>query len=388
VSEVSRGAAIRFIVALGLISLFADVAYEGARSVNGPYLAQLGANAAIIGIVSGAGELVGYMLRLLSGIAADRTRRYWTLTIIGYIINLAAVPALALANHWTVAAALIIAERAGKALRTPPRDVMLSQASHVVGRGWGFGLHEALDQTGAFLGPLLVAFVLKESHQYQRAYAALAIPAGCALATLFISTRFFPDPSRFERSEEESIGDGRFPRVFWLYVAGASLIAAGIVDFPLIAYHFQKTSITSPAMTPVFYAIAMGVEAIAALIFGRLFDRFGVPTLMLGVLMSAAADPLVFLGTFWFALAGMALWGAGMGALQSSLRAEIATLAPRERGGAAYGIFNTAYGLLWFAGSAVAGVLYDRSVMAVAFFAMAAQLTALPILFVVRREKA
>jgi predicted MFS family arabinose efflux permease len=388
VSEASRASAIRFIVALGLISLFADVAYEGARSVNGPYLGQLGANAAIIGIVSGAGELAGYMLRLASGVAADRTRRYWTLTIAGYILNLVAVPALALANHWTVAAALIILERAGKALRTPPRDVMLSQASHVVGRGWGFGLHEALDQTGAFLGPLFVALVLAESHQYQRAYAILAIPVGCALASLFAAKRLYPDPSRFERSDAAPSGDGRLPSVFWLYVAAAGLVAAGIVDFPLIAYHFQKTSITSPAVTPVFYALAMGVEALSALVMGRLFDRHGVPVLMLGVLMSAAADPLVFLGSFWFALAGMALWGAGMGALQSSLRAQVATLAPRERLGSAYGIFNTAYGLLWFAGSAVAGILYERSVLAVAMFAMLAQLAALPILFVARRENA
>lgn len=89
---VSRQSAVRFIIALGTISLFADVTYEGARGVNGPFLATLGASAAVVGIASGAGELAGYLLRLAGGVAVDRTRAYWPLTIIGYIINLLAVP--------------------------------------------------------------------------------------------------------------------------------------------------------------------------------------------------------------------------------------------------------------------------------------------------------
>ena len=196
----SRQSAIRFIVALGLISLLADVTYEGARSINGPFLALLGASAAVVGIVSGAGELAGYTLRLFSGAIADRTRAYWTLTIAGYVVNLMAVPLMALSNHWGIAAALIVAERAGKAVRTPARDVMLSQASKMVGRGWGFGLHEFMDQTGAFLGPLLMALVLAKTHRYPAAYMLLGIPAGLALATLFTAMKFYPDPRRFERS--------------------------------------------------------------------------------------------------------------------------------------------------------------------------------------------
>jgi MFS-type transporter involved in bile tolerance (Atg22 family) len=212
----SRQSAIRFIVALGTISLFADVTYEGARSVNGPFLGSLGASAAIIGIVSGAGEFVGYLLRLFSGVAAVRSRAYWKLTIIGYFINLLAVPCMALAGHWGVATALIIAERAGKAIRSPARDVMLSQASKIVGRGWGFGLHEFMDQTGAFLGPLLVAFVLAKSHRYSQAYAILAIPAGLALASLFTAIKFYPDPSRFEEPKAVGITPTGLPRAFWI----------------------------------------------------------------------------------------------------------------------------------------------------------------------------
>jgi MFS family permease len=388
VAAASRQSAIRFIVALGTISLFADVTYEGARSINGPFLGMLGASAAIIGIVSGAGELAGYLLRLFSGIAADRTRAYWTLTIAGYIVNLLAVPFMALAGHWGVAAALIIAERAGKAIRTPARDVMLSQASKIVGRGWGFGLHEFMDQVGAFLGPLLVALVLAQTHHYPRAYAVLAIPAGLALASLFTAIKFYPDPSRFEEPKAGGLAPDGLPRAFWIYMAAAGLLAAGFVDFPLIAFHFSKTSLATPAEIPVFYSAAMGVEAITALVFGKLFDRIGMPVLILGVLFSAASSPLVFFGSFYAALGGMALWGAGMGAQQSLLRAKIAELVPAERRGAAYGIFNTAYGILWFAGSSAIGILYGRSLDSAVIFAMATQLAAVPLLLIVRRRPA
>lgn len=385
----SRQSAIRFIVALGTISLFADVTYEGARSINGPFLATLGASAALVGIVSGAGELAGYLLRLFSGVAADRTRAYWKLTILGYCINLLAVPFMALAGHWGTAAALIIAERAGKAIRTPARDVMLSQASNIVGRGWGFGLHEFMDQVGAFLGPLLVALVLAQSAQhYWRAYAVLAIPAGLALASLFTAIKLYPDPSRFEEPKAAPIAATGLPRAFWIYMAAAGLLAAGFVDFPLIAFHFSKTSLLTPAQIPVFYAAAMGVEALTALVFGKLFDHVGMPALMIGVVFSAASSPLAFFGSFYIALGGVALWGAGMGAQQSLLRAKIAGLVPAERRGAAYGIFNTAYGILWFAGSSAIGILYGRSLAWAVTFAVVTQLAAIPLLLMVRRRPA
>jgi MFS family permease len=383
---VSRQSATRFIIALGTISLFSDITYEGARSVNGPFLATLGAGAAVVGIVSGGGELVSYLLRLVSGVTVDRTRAYWPLVIAGTIINLIAVPLMALAHHWGIAAALIVLERAGKGIRTPARDVMLSQASHVVGRGWGFGLHEFMDQTGAFLGPLVVALVLHESHQYALAYAFLIVPAGLALITLFTAIRFYPDPGHFEESKAGHASQtGGLPRAFWIYVAAAGLLAAGFVDFPLIAFHFQKTSLMPPGQIPVFYAVAMGVEALTALAFGKLFDRVGTATLIGGALLSAASSPLAFFGSFYVALAGVALWGAGMGAQQSTLRAKIATLVPQERRGSAYGIFNGVYGVLWFLGSSAIGILYGRSLVAAAGFAMIAQLAAIPLLIIGRK---
>lgn len=384
---VSRAAAIRFIVALGTISLFADVTYEGARSVNGPFLGTLGAGAAVIGVVSGAGELVGYLLRLASGRAADRTRRYWTLTIFGYVVNLLAVPLMAFSGHWVAAAALIILERAGKGVRTPARDVMLSQASESVGRGWGFGLHEFMDQTGAFLGPLMVAAALASWHSYPRAYLLLGIPALLAIITVLVASRLYPDPERFEEKRPIQVQPSQgLPRAFWIYVAAAGLLAAGYVDFALIAFHFQKTSLTSPAAIPLFYAGAMGVEALAALLFGHLYDKIGPGAVLASVVFSAASTPLVFLGSLPAAAAGMLLWGAGMGAQQSSLRARIADLVPRESRGSAYGIFNTVYGILWFAGSAAIGILYSWSLVAAVIFAAGAQLAAIPLFATVARK--
>ena len=384
---VSRQTATRFIVALGAISLLADVTYEGARSINGPFLATLGASAAAVGFVSGAGEFAGYLLRLFSGLIADRTRRYWPLTIIGYVINLLAVPFMSLANRPQIVGALVIAERAGKAIRTPARDVMLSQASRVVGRGWGFGLHELMDQTGACIGPLLVALVVAQSHHYPRAYALLGIPACMALATLIGAIKLYPDPSRFEESNAAAIGGAvRLPAAFWVYLTAAGLLAAGFVDFALMAFHFQKTGLVSPAQIPVFYAAAMGIEGLVALLFGKLFDRLGMFALILGVFLSAASSPLAFFGGFYTALCGVALWGAGMGAQQTPLRAKIAELVPAARRGAAYGIFNTAFGVLWFAGSSAIGILYGRSVAYAVAFAMATQLAAIPLLLMNRRK--
>lgn len=381
--DTSRKSAIHFIVALGLISLFADVTYEGARSIIGPFLGTLGASAFAVGFIAGFGEMVGYALRLASGYAADKTRSYWMLTILGYGLNLAAVPLLAVVNGWWLAAALIVLERTGKAIRTPSRDVMLSQAAKQVGRGWGFGLHESMDQIGAFLGPLAVAAVLAKSHEYHRAFALLAIPAALAIVTLLVARGSYPDPIHFEKTAAGLSSEG-LSRTFWIYVAAAGLLAAGFIDFPLMAYHFQKDSLASQAAIPIFYAVAMGLEAITALLFGKLFDRVGIPALILGALLSAASSPFVFLGGFAAAVAGMALWGLGMGAQQALLRAAIANMVAVERRGAAYGIFNTVYGVLWFAGSATTGALYGVSKPALVAFAMAAQIAAIPLLLFVK----
>jgi MFS family permease len=268
--------ALRFVVLLGVVSLFADMTYEGARSVLGPYLGLLGASATIVGIVAGAGELIGYALRLMSGYLSDRTGRPWALTILGYSVNLLAVPLLALAGRWEIAAALAILERVGKGIRTPARDAMLSHATSRMGRGWGFGLHEALDQVGAVLGPLIVAFVLSTGGNYRTGFAILLGPALVALSVLIAARFLYPRPQELEMQATTLQIQG-MNRLFWLYLAGVGLIAAGFADFPLIAFHFGQAKTVPEVWIPTFYAVAMGTDAVAALVFGRLYDRLGFP---------------------------------------------------------------------------------------------------------------
>ena len=376
--DLSPKRALGFVVLLGVVSLLADITYEGARSIAGPYLAALGASGTIVGFVAGFGELVGYGLRLISGLISDRTGRYWTMTVTGYVVNLLAVPLLALAGRWELAAGLMVAERLGKAIRNPPRDAMLSHAASGLGAGWAFGLHEALDQTGAVAGPLIVAAVLHTRHSYRDSFASLLIPALLALAVLLVARALYPRPQDLEPSAPSTESRG-FPRVFWLYLGAVGLVAAGFVDFPLIAFHFQRTGSVSQDWVPIFYAAAMASDAMAALVFGRIFDRAGISVLAGVSLLCSLFAPLAFLGGFWVALVGMTLWGIGMGAQESVMRAAVAKMVPPDRRGSAYGVFNAGYGLAWFVGSAVLGVLYDVSVPALIVFSVAAQVAAVPL---------
>ncbi len=382
---ISKAMALKFVILLGVVSLFADMTYEGARSIAGPFLALLGASGTVVGIVAGFGELIGYALRLVSGYISDRTGKYWTITIVGYFVNLLAVPLLALVGRWEMAALLMIAERMGKAIRNPSRDTMLSHATKSIGRGWGFGLHEAMDQIGAILGPLIVAGVLYFNGGYRISFAILLIPALLALTVLLVARALYPRPRDLEVA---SIGlkTGGFSRIFWLYLAAVSLIAAGYVDFPLISYHFEKLSVVPKVWVPVFYAVAMGVDALSALIFGRLFDRVGLSILIVVSLLSSLFAPLVFLGGFNLALIGMALWGVGMGAQESIMRAAIADMVPMNKRGTGYGIFNAGFGLFWFLGSALMGVLYDVSIPSLIIFSVVMQLGSIPFFISIRKK--
>lgn len=383
--DISKNTAIKFVILLSVVSLFADMTYEGARSITGPYLALLGANAAIVGFVAGFGELAGYALRVLSGFLADRTGKYWALTIIGYIFNLLAVPLLALAGHWWTAAVLIILERTGKAIRVPPRDAMLSHAGQKMGMGWVFGLHEAIDQIGAMLGPLIVAFVLYLKGGYKESFAILLFPALMALSILLFARWLYPKPEALEVKYDDFEPKG-MNSSFWLYLTGASLIAAGYADFPLIAYHFQKTAILSPVWIPISYAIAMGINSLSAPLFGHFYDKKGFVILIIVTLLSALFAPLVFLGNASMAFLGVALWSIGVSAHESLMRAIVANMVPINKRGSAYGIFNGGYGICWFLGSFLMGVIYDVSIPGLVIFSILIQLLAVPLLWRVMKN--
>lgn len=368
--------ALMFVVLLGIISMFADVTYEGARSITGPYLAILGASAITVGFVAGFGELMGYALRLISGFIVDKTARYWLITFVGYLLNLLSVPLLALTHSWIFAAFLIILERVGKAIRTPARDAMLSYASHQTGRGWGFGLHEFLDKFGAMSGPLLVACVLWYENNYRLCFAVLLIPALFALIILLFTWRIFPSPRYLEKQSHE-INVVGIPRIFWIYLIGASFIAIGYVDFPLIAYHFKEINFP-PVWIPGVYAMAMGVDAISALIVGYLYDHHHKKILIVLIGICAFATLMVFNKNIYLIFLGMMLWGIGLELQSSFMKTLIADMVAVNVRGSVYGIFNSVFGVTWFLGSLTLGILYNISFIWLIIFSLTTQLMAVP----------
>src|SRR5215469_2345465 len=383
-AAVTSSAAFRFVLVMGIVNLFADTTYEGGASINGPFMGTLGASAAAVSIIAGLGEFFGYGLRSVFGYLSDRTGRYWLLTFAGYIINLLAVPAMALAGNWQVAAALIIAERVGRALRKPTVESMLSYTTGTLGAGWVYGLNTALDETGATIGPLLAALVLFLHGNYRTAYALLVISAVLALLSLTVARVNFPLPSTLE--EGETAPEKRLTAAYWLYMAAASAFAAGLMSFELISYHLSSTGIVSQPWIPVFLAISTAFGVLASLVLGRWYDRRGIPVLLGAVLCSAAFAPLVFLGGFWLALAGMLLWGIGYATQDTLFKALIVGVLPKGKRSQAFGIFYTGYGAGWLIGSVAAGLLYERSRLALVVFAVAVQLASLPIFVIAHRQ--
>src|SRR5689334_1644049 len=383
-SSFDRRSALAFIIAFGIVSLFADMAYEGMRGLNGPFLGTLGASGAAVGVIAGGGELVGYLLRLVSGRIAQRTGAYWPLAIGGYALTMAAVPAMAFVFNWQTAAVFVVLERAGTPPRSPATNTMQSRAGDHIGQGWAFGLQEALDQTGAIIGPLITSYVLARHGDYHAAYGWLAVPAALTmLSVAIIAVRYgFAGHIRQPTSHE---AQATFSRAFWFYAASAALLGFGFADFSLIAYHFAQASIVSKASIPIFYAIAMGASGAGALLFGLLFDRRGLIVMVPVILLGAVATPLVFLGQAAAALGGTILWGMAVGTQNALMSASVAKLVPEAGRARAYGLFSALFGTSWFAGSALLGFLYDRSLVLVAVVSIAAQLLSIiPLIAAIR----
>lgn len=391
--------AMLFILLFGVVSLFSDVTHEGADSIRGVYLSLLGASAGAIGFVSGLGELIGYSMRYLFGKLTDKTRRYWPMTILGYVLDIIAVPALALVGEhgWVWACALLVVQRMGKAIKKPAKDTILSFAASQEGIGKSFGIQELLDQIGAFLGPVLLYLVMLFQtdgtvfQAYSTAFAVLAIPGTITLVLLFITKHKFPNPEHFEPDPKQYI-PFRMKKEFVLYIAGISLFAFGFIDYSIVIMHVsrtysslaaglaQTTSLVSSGTLPLLYAGAMLTDAVAALIFGAVYDKKGVTALVLSTLLSAPFPILIFTGRSVPAvLAGIALWGVGMGAQESILKAAVTSMVPKASRATGYGIFECSFGVFWFLGSWLLGVLYDVSIPAMVAISVLAQLAAIPL---------
>jgi predicted MFS family arabinose efflux permease len=379
--------ALHFVLIIGIANFFADFTYEGARGIIGPFLGSLGASAAIVGLVAGLGELMGYGLRSVSGYFADKSHRHWAFAFLGYTINMLAVPALALTRQWPLAASLVVSERIGRGIRKPTVEAMLSYAGRSIGAGWVFGLNEALDQAGATIGPLLMALILYLDGGYRTGFATLLIPAFLCLWTLVLARVLHPRPHELEKGTGHTFTTTNLTQAYWVYLAAGALLAAGFADFALIGFHFQKVNVVPGNLIPVFYAVAMAASALASIPLGRLFDRFGPNVPLFAFLISAAAAPFVFLGTSVFALIGMIFWGVGMSAQGSLFQAMLTGVISPQKRSTAFGLFDTGYGIAWFLGSAAMGLLYDKSIPAVVLFSIILQLAAIPVLFVANKKR-
>ncbi|OHE75703.1 MAG: MFS transporter [Treponema sp. RIFOXYC1_FULL_61_9] len=365
--ELTRNTAISFIVLLGIVSLFSDMNYEGGRSVVGQYLKLLGTSAFALGFAAGIGEFVGYALRFVSGTIADKTRKYWTLIIAGYFVQLCSLPMLAFIDGWELAIFFLFMERVGKAIRKPAHDAIVSFASKQTGSGFGFGLHEAMDQIGAFLGPALFSLLLftKKNNaaiaDYRSGLLLLFIPAALAIGVTFVARFLFPHPQKFElKTGRPAVGTKGFSRTYWIIVIASSLLAMGITDFPLIGLYLKNSGGFTEEAIPLLYAGAMAIDAAAAIVFGFLYDRFGLKALGGLFVIEIFTAPFIFLGSTGMVIAGMVLWGISIGTQESILKAAISDQVSEDRRARAFGLFNTLFGLFWFIGSALIGLLYDR----------------------------
>lgn len=378
--------ALRFIVLMGVVSLFGDIVYEGARGVIGPYLALLGASASVVGLVGGLGEFIGYALRLFSGFMADRTKAYWLFTFIGYGL-LVSIPLLSFAQSWQIAVLLILLERAGKAFRSPARDTILSYATKEVGRGFGFGLHEALDQIGAIVGPLIFSAILFAGGNYRLGFSVLWIPAMMVPIVLCIARNRLPHPEKLEIAHESGSKDNTlFSKTFVLYSLFTFFAVAGFANFPLIAYHLKMKTIVGDAQIPALFALAMGVDALTALIIGKTYDRMGLKILIIVPLLSFFIPLLAFSDMLVGVIIGTILWGIVLGIHETIMRAAVADLTDINRRGSAYGIFNTLYGLSWLLGGTLMGMLYEQSVYTLMLLAALFEVVSIPLFLMLAKS--
>ena len=390
--QVDAKKAFQLIFFFGLISLFGDIIYEGARSVNGPYLKELGANAAAVGIIAGLGEFLGYAIRLISGYFSDRTKAYWLFVFVGYGM-LISVPLLSMTGAWQLAALLIVVERVGKALRGPARDTIISQAAKQIGTGLGFGIAEAMDQIGAMAGPLIFSGLFfftgaatKGVRDYQNGYNLLWAPFILLLICVSMAYLRFPNPRQFEPRDIKEEKSSKLSKLFWLYSAFTFVTTLGFVNFFILGYHFKAKGVFVDAMIPFMYAVAMAVDGIAALVIGKLYDTRGLVVLIIIPVLSIAGALFAFSGQTSAAVLSMIIWGIVMGAHETVMRSAVADLTPSSKRGTGYGIFNAAYGIAVFIGSAVMGIFYERSLLLLISGIVAVEIAAVILFFIMRKE--
>ena len=367
--------AVTVILLFGFISMFGDMVYESARSANGQYFNLLNINAAQIGLVFGIGEFLGYFLRLVSGVYSDQRGNHWLLIFLGYGM-LAVVPLIGFTMNWNLLIVLIIMERIGKALRSPAKDTILSAvAEKQVGIGLAFGLQEALDQIGAFVGPMIFTAVFllsgkNSTTQYQTGYRLLFFPyAMLMLFLVFVYTKIKQN-QLVDKDEKKEFHSEQLKPIFWIYTAFTFFCTLGFVNFSMAGYHLKANRLFPDGSITMLYSGAMIVDAVTALVIGKMYDRMKIRTEKQtgGILVLMAIPLLTMLMPFFilsasrtWVVVGMILFGIIMGTHETVMRSAIADITPFHKRGTGYGVFNTSYGLALLVGAALMGWLYDQN---------------------------
>ncbi|MCX8172212.1 MAG: MFS transporter [Archaeoglobaceae archaeon] len=369
--------ALQFVLLMGIVSLLADTTYEGARSVIGAYLATFGTSALLLGLIIGIGEFLSYGFRVLTGYFADRYQKYWFFAFLGYVLVLS-IPFIALTDSLGLIFLLIILERIGKAFRSPSRDALLSFATVGMGRGIGFGIHEALDQVGAFLGPFIFFFVLYLGYSYRDGFLLLFIPSSLMLLALLTAKhRYFGE--EILRRENDKLG-----KKFWIYIIFTILSVAGLANFQILAYHFKVKAIIADELIPLLYALAMAVDALVAVLAGKTYDRVGLKSLIFVPILTPIS---AFLSLHYNPVLGLIFLGSILGIHESAMRAGVAELSGAGKRATAYGFLNMGFGIGFFIGSFTIGFLYEISYHYIILFSICIEILAFLILFLLFRQK-
>ncbi len=343
------------IVMIGVLGLFGDFTYEGARSIIPQYFATLGGSALLLGVVLGVSEFAGYAVRLVSGKLADKTRHYWGLFFVGYAINLFAVPLLALAGNYLIAAILIFLERFGRGIRIPPRDYIVSNAASEGKVGRAFAIEEGLDQAGAIIGPLSMAIVLFYRETYQFAFSLLIIPAIIGIIVLIIAHWYY---GKKRLASEKNVPLGPMSsRKFMLYSVAIAISAAGLYQAAFVLYGANSSGVTTYAI-PLIFLVAMASEGFFGVVFGVLYDKIGRNLVYAGLALSIFIPVFLLGGGLAFLSIAALFYGAVTGIQDTTMRAVVGSMITPEKRGSAFGIFNTFYGFGLLVSGVVVGYLF------------------------------
>ena len=325
-------------LSFSMVSLFADMAYESIRSIIGAYLAESGAPAweiPVLALVEG----LSYAGRLLGGFLASLSPAFlWPLVFLGYgsIYALISVP-LVLP---TLIPLLYAIERLGKGLRAPPRDTLLSLLTEHIGHGRGFGLHEVFDQIGAVAGPLLLATLI-ELVGFPQAIVYAVIPTTLAMVMLAIAYILYPYRVR-EAYKWSKVGDIVAPYIVFTYAVYVFATAALLAYWPAIAYKLEEAGFSVDSIA-LLYALAMLVDAFAALAVGMIYDRLGLSVVVVPPFLATISLLLIHNNVF----AGVIVWGLAMGSVEVLFRAIPATLLPPGTRPIAYGVLGASLAMGW-----------------------------------------